>query len=171
MRGTSPVLKPTISSPRSYDLRFRTYDIGPTRPYSVQTGRPELSFRPFGPPFPSDSSRPVQNLRYPPIVRQDGFLHDNGPNTTKNRSKSRKSVTCNYCKKPGHVKIKCRALKAKNDKFTHKGSRSEEVNFCGSSSRTLRSTVGVTPEDDPNILNVESMTDAEIVLRAEDATS
>jgi ATP-binding cassette subfamily B (MDR/TAP) protein 1 len=34
-----------------------------------------------------------------------------------------------------------------------------------------RSTVGVTPEDDPNILNVESMTEAEVLLTTEDATS
>jgi hypothetical protein len=80
-------------------------------------------------------------------------------------------MTCNYCKKPGHIKTECHALKAKNGKFTHKGSRTEEVNFCGSSSTTLRSTVGVTPEDDPNILNVESTTEAEVLLTTEEATS
>jgi hypothetical protein len=80
-------------------------------------------------------------------------------------------VTCNYCKKPGHVKTECRALKAKNGKFTHKGSRNEEVNLCGSSSTTLRSTIGDTLEDDPNILNVESTTEAEVLLKTEDATS
>jgi ATP-binding cassette subfamily B (MDR/TAP) protein 1 len=94
-----------------------------------------------------------------------------GPNATRNRRKSRGSVTCNNCKKPGHVKTECRALKAKNGKFTHKGSRPEEVNFCGSSSMTLRSTVGVTSEDDLNILNVESTTEAEVLLTMEDATS
>jgi hypothetical protein len=93
------------------------------------------------------------------------------PNVSRNRSKSRGSVTCNYCKKPGHVKTECRALKAKNGKFTHKGSRTEEVNFCGSSSTASRSTVGDTPEDDPNILNVESTTEAEVLLTTEDATS
>jgi hypothetical protein len=73
----------------------------------------------------------------------------------------------------GNVKTECRALKAKNGNFTHKGSRNEEVNFCGSSSTTLRSTIGDTPEDDPNILNVESKTDseAEVLLTTEDATS
>jgi hypothetical protein len=63
-------------------------------------------------------------------------------------------VTCNYYKKPGHMKTECHALKAKNGKFTHKCSLNEEVNFCGSSSTTLRSTTGGTPEDYPNILNV-----------------
>jgi hypothetical protein len=89
----------------------------------------------------------------------------------RNRSKSRGLVTCNYCKKTGHFKTECRALKAKNGKFTHKGSRTEEVNFCGSSSTTLGSIVGGTPEDDLNILNVESTTEAEVLLTMEDATS
>jgi hypothetical protein len=80
-------------------------------------------------------------------------------------------VTCNYCKKPGHVKTECPALKAKNGKFTHKGSRTEEVNFCGSSSTASRSTVGATLEVDPNILNVESTTEVEVLLTTEDATS
>jgi hypothetical protein len=101
--------------------------------------------------------------------RGRSFSH--GPNATRNRSKSKGLVTCNYCKKPGHVKTECRALKAKNGKFMHKGNRPEEVNFCGSSSTTLRSTVRVTPEDDPNILNVESTTEAEVLLTTEDATS
>jgi hypothetical protein len=83
---------------------------------------------------------------FPSIPSGDSFLHDN-------------------------VKTECRALKAKNGKFTHKGSRPEEVNFCGSSSTTLRSTAGVTPEDDPNILNEESTTEAEVLLMTEDATS
>jgi hypothetical protein len=59
---------------------------------------------------------------------------------------------------------------AKNGKPTHKGSRTEDVNFCGSSSTASCSTVGVTPEDDPNILNVESTTEAEVLLTMEDAT-
>jgi hypothetical protein len=73
-----------------------------------------------------------------------GRSFSRGPNVTRNRSKSRGSVTCNYCKKPRHLKTECRAFKAKNGKFTHKGSRNEEVNFCGSSSTTLRSTIGDT---------------------------
>jgi hypothetical protein len=56
-------------------------------------------------------------------------------------------------------------------KIYAEGSRIEEVNFCGSSSTTLRSTVGVTPEDDPNILNVESTTEVEVLLTTEDTTS
>jgi hypothetical protein len=45
------------------------------------------------------------------------------PNATRNRCKSRGSMTCNYCKKPGHIKTECRGLKAKNGKFMQKGSR------------------------------------------------
>jgi hypothetical protein len=48
-----------------------------------------------------------------------------GPNASRNRNKSRGSVTCNYCKKLGHVKTDYRALKAKNGKFTHKGTSEE----------------------------------------------
>jgi hypothetical protein len=69
------------------------------------------------------------------------------------------------------MKTECRALKVKNGKFTHKGSRNEEVNFCGSFSTASRSTTGGTPEDDPNILNVESTTEAKVLLTTEDATS
>jgi hypothetical protein len=94
-----------------------------------------------------------------------------GPNVTRNRSKSEGSMTCNYCKKPGHIKTDSRALNAKNGKFTEKGSRTEEVNFCGLSSMTLRNTFGYTPEDDPNILNMESITEAEVLLMMEEATS
>jgi hypothetical protein len=80
-------------------------------------------------------------------------------------------MTCNYCKKPGHIKIECRALKAKNGKFMQKGSCTEELNFCGSSSMTLRITIAYTPKDDPNILNVESTTEVEVLLTTEEATS
>jgi ATP-binding cassette subfamily B (MDR/TAP) protein 1 len=62
-------------------------------------------------------------------------------------------------------------LKEKSRKFTHKGSRNEEVNFCGSSSTTLCITTGGTPEDDPNILNVENTIEAKVLLTTEDATS
>jgi hypothetical protein len=100
-----------------------------------------------------------------------GRSSSRGPNAMRNRSKSKGSMTCNYCKKPGHIKTDCRALKAKNGKFTQKGSRTKEVNFCGSSSTTLRSTIGGTPKDDPNILNVGRTTEAEILLTTEEATS
>jgi hypothetical protein len=80
-------------------------------------------------------------------------------------------MMCNYCKKPRHIKNECRALKAKNRKFMQKGGRTEEVNFCGSSCTTLRSTIGDTSEDDPNILNVESTTKVEVLLMTEEATS
>jgi hypothetical protein len=82
-----------------------------------------------------------------------------GLNATRNRSKSRGSRTYNYCKKPEHIKADCRALKAKNEKFRQKGNRTEELNFCGSSSTIFRRTNGDTTEDDPNILTVESMTE------------
>jgi hypothetical protein len=100
-----------------------------------------------------------------------GRSSSRGPNTIRNRSKSRGSLTCNYCKKPGHIKADCRALKAKNGKFTQKGNRTEEVNFGGSSSTTLQRTNGDTTEDDPNILNVESTTEAEVLLTTDEATS
>jgi hypothetical protein len=100
-----------------------------------------------------------------------GRSSSHGLNATRNRSKSRVLLTCNYCKKPGHIKADCRALKAKNGKFMQKGSRTEEVNFCGSSSTTKRRTNVDTMEDDANILTVESMTEAEVLLTTEDATS
>jgi hypothetical protein len=52
-----------------------------------------------------------------------GISSSRGPNTTRNRSKSKGSLTCNYFKKPRHIKANCRALKAKNGKFTPKGNR------------------------------------------------
>jgi hypothetical protein len=52
-----------------------------------------------------------------------------------------------------------------------KGSRTEKVNFCGSSSTTLLRTNGDTMEDDLNILIVDSTTEAEVLLTTEEATS
>jgi hypothetical protein len=46
----------------------------------------------------------------------------------------------------------------------------EEVKFCGSSSTNVRLTTGVTTEDDPNILTVESMTEVEVFLTIEETT-
>ena len=49
----------------------------------------------------------------------------------RSRSKSRENRTCNDCKKLGHIKDDCRALKAKTDKAQRadqKSSRHEEVN-------------------------------------------
>jgi hypothetical protein len=77
----------------------------------------------------------------------------------------------NYCKKPGHIKAEYRALKAKNEKFQQKGNHMEEVNFCGSSYTDPQRTIGVTSEDDPNILTVESMTEAKVLLTTEEVTS
>jgi hypothetical protein len=73
--------------------------------------------------------------------------------------------TCNYCKKSGHIKADCQALKAKNEKFQQKG------NLCGSSSIDLRRTIGVTMEADPNILALDSTIEVEVLLTTEEATS
>jgi hypothetical protein len=100
-----------------------------------------------------------------------GRSYSRGLNATRNRTKVRGLITCHYCKKPGYIKADCRVLKVKNGKFTQKGNRHEEVNFCGSSFTTLRRTNGDTPEDDPNIVNVESTTEAEVLLTTEEATS
>jgi hypothetical protein len=70
----------------------------------------------------------VQSTGDRPQHRGRSSLHR--ANTTRNRSKSRDLRTCNYCKKPRHIKANCRAHKAKNDKFQRKGNR-EEVNYCG----------------------------------------
>jgi hypothetical protein len=81
---------------------------------------------------------------------------------------------CNYCKKPGHVKADCRALKSKNQKSQkcdQRGNRTDEVNFCGSSSSSAHLTEGVISEDDPNILILESLTEAKVLLTMEEATS
>jgi hypothetical protein len=88
----------------------------------------------------------------------------------RNRSKFRDLWTCNYCKKPGHIKADCRALKAKNEKFQQKGNDVEEENFYDSSSMNSRRTIGATTKDDPNILIVESMTE-EVLLMTEEAAS
>jgi hypothetical protein len=45
------------------------------------------------------------------------------------------------------------------------------VNYCGSSSTDSRRTIGVTTEDDPNILTVESMIEAQFLLMTKEATS
>jgi hypothetical protein len=82
-----------------------------------------------------------------------GGSSSHGSNAMRNRSKSRGSRTCNYCKKPGHIKTECRALKAKNGKFAQKGNRTEEVNFCGSSSTTLRCR-SVRGTHLPNSMNI-----------------
>ena len=38
------------------------------------------------------------------------------PTNQRSRSKSRETRICNYCKKLGHIKADCRALKSKSDK-------------------------------------------------------
>jgi uncharacterized protein YunC (DUF1805 family) len=77
---------------------------------------------------------------------------------------------CNYCKKPGYIKAECPALETKNEKFQQRGNRME-VNFCGSSSLDSWRTIGVIAEDDPNILTVDNMIEAEVLLTTEEATS
>jgi hypothetical protein len=96
------------------------------------------------------------------------------PNASRSRSKSRDTWTCNYCKKPGHIKAYCRALKSKNEKLQkcdQRGSHTDEVNWCGSSSTSAHITKGEILEDDPNILTVESSIEAEALLTMEETTS
>ena len=67
------------------------------------------------------------------------------------KKRSRDNQICNYCKKPGHIKADCRALKAKTDKAQRadqKSGRHEEVNYVSSSAEILSS--------DPNILSIEN---------------
>ena len=62
------------------------------------------------------------------------------PINQRSRRKSQENRTCNYCKKPGHIKADCQALKAKIDKSQRedqKSGRHEEVNYIGSSAKIL----------------------------------
>ena len=100
--------------------------------------------------------------------RNRGRSSSCGPSNPRNQSKSRDARTCNYCKKPVHITAQCRALQAKNEKpqkNEHKGQCTEEVNYCGSTSATE------VTEEDPNILTVESMTETEVLLTTDEATS
>jgi hypothetical protein len=54
-------------------------------------------------------------------------------------------------------------LKSKNEKSQkcdQRGNRTDEVNYCGSSSSSAQITDGAITEDDPNILTVESLSEA-----------
>ena len=73
------------------------------------------------------------------------------PNNQRSRSKSQDNRICNYCKKPGHIKADCQALKEKTDKAQRadqKSSRHEEVNYVSS----LAEIVTIVP----NILSIEN---------------
>ena len=64
---------------------------------------------------------------------------------------SRDNRTCNYCKKPGHIKADCHTLKARNEtaqRDDQKGARQEEVNYIVFSAEVLLS--------DSNILSIEN---------------
>ena len=65
------------------------------------------------------------------------------------RNKSRDNQTCNYCKKPRHIKADFHALKEKNDKAQQVDQKSgqHEVNYICFSTEVLA--------DDPNILFIE----------------
>jgi hypothetical protein len=58
----------------------------------------------------------VQSMGYRP--QHHGRSSSCRPNAMRNWSKSRDLRMCDYCKKPGHIKAYCRALKEKNDKFS-----------------------------------------------------
>ena len=95
-------------------------------------------------------------------------LVSRGSSTSQSRSKSRDKWICNYCKKAGHIKADCRALKAKNEKARRAGNQhhTEEVNYCGSTSTTERVTT-----KDTHILTVERITEAEVLLTMEESSS
>ena len=74
------------------------------------------------------------------------------PTNQRSRSKSRDNRICNYCKKPGHIKDECRALKEKNDKAQRadqKSGRHDEINYVGSSAEIMTT--------DSNILSIENL--------------
>ena len=89
------------------------------------------------------------------------------PSTTqRSRSKSRDNRTCNYCKKPGHIKADCRTLKAKSNKAKRadqKSGRHEEVNYIGSSTEILTTN--------PNILSIENPIESKVLLTTEESST
>ena len=88
------------------------------------------------------------------------------PINQRSRRKSQENRTCNYCKKPGHIKVYCRTLQAKTDKAQRedqKSGRHEEVNYVGSSTEILSS--------DPNILSIENPVELEVLLTTEESST
>ena len=88
------------------------------------------------------------------------------PTNQRSRSKSRDNRICNYCKKLGHIKDDCRALKPKTDKAQRadqKSGRHEEVNYIGSSANILT--------NDPNILSIENPVESEVLLTTEESST
>ena len=75
---------------------------------------------------------------------------------------------CNYCKKLGHIKADCQALKVKNKKaqtVVKHSNRSEEVHFLLSTSSIERNTT-----KDTHILTMESTIEVEVLLTTEEST-
>ena len=94
------------------------------------------------------------------------------PTNTRSQSKSRDTGTCNYCKNPGHIKVKWQAVKAKNEKaqiLEQKGSQTGEVNFVRVTS-IVDSLVEIL-SDDPNILIIKNMVKSEVLYMIKEATS
>ena len=95
------------------------------------------------------------------------FVHNSAsdvyvqPSNAKIQSKSGDTRTCNYCKKPRHIKAEWSALKARNEKAQRseqKGNR-KEVNFIGSSTEILL--------DNLNILSIENNVESEVLYTTE----
>ena len=74
--------------------------------------------------------------------------------------------TCNYCKKPEHIKADCRTLKARNEKAQRddqKGGWKEEVNYISASAEVLT--------DDDNILSIANPIESEVLLTIEESST
>jgi hypothetical protein len=57
--------------------------------------------------FVQNSSNEAYIVQSGDRQQHGGRSSSRGPNSTRNRSKSGGSLTCNYCKKPGHIKADC----------------------------------------------------------------
>ena len=82
------------------------------------------------------------------------------------RNKSRDNRIYNYCKKLGHIKADCRALKAKTDKAQRgdeKNGRHDEVNYVDSSAKIMTT--------DPNIRSIENLDKLEVLLMTEESST
>ena len=97
-----------------------------------------------------------------PNNRGRSYSHQSA--NARSRTKSRDSCICNYCKKPGYIKVDCRALKARNEKAQrvyHKGGQ-QEVNY-------ISATEVLT--ENPNILSIENPVKSEVLLTTEESST